>query len=271
MIKLLIPTTLLAIAGGIAAASALAGGPVEEFEEFVPIVEINATDGDIGFHVLIDGEGWKRMEMFDPDGHRILNAKAKGDLKKQGITEFFMESAEPPCFFDGDDPEADEDEVFTDADFVERFKAGTYTAKGRTIDGVKLFSEAELTHNLPAAPKIDDKTGVIFSGGELTITWALGDDLGECEFTDGIIPDPGGVAVVRWEVVVEPDEDELPEGVVFGVLSVQFPAGTLSLKIPAEYLDAYAALGVSKFKVEVGAREASGNQTFTELEFSIED
>ena len=31
--------------------SALANG-YEEFDEFVPIIEINATDGDIGYHVL---------------------------------------------------------------------------------------------------------------------------------------------------------------------------------------------------------------------------
>ena len=37
----------------------LLAGNHEPFDEFVPIVEINATDGDVGFHVLLDGEGWR--------------------------------------------------------------------------------------------------------------------------------------------------------------------------------------------------------------------
>ena len=263
MTMLPVQLTLFAIAGAIAVSSVFARGSVEEFDEFVPIVEINATDGDVGFHVLIDGEGWKRMEMFNPDGKRILNGKAKGELKKQGITEFFMESSEPPCFFDEDDPDADEDEVVTVAEFVKRFEAGTYTAKGRTIHGVKLVGEGELTHDLPAAPE----TGVSFDDGEVTISWGPGKDLGKCAVPEGM--HPKDVVVVRWEVVVEPNEDELPDGVVFGVLSVQFPADVSSLVIPVEYLDAYAELEVEKFKVEVGAREESGNQTFTEFEFSL--
>lgn len=176
-----------------------------------------------------------------------------------------LESSEPPCFFDEEDPEADEDEVVTVADFVERFEAGTYTATGRTIDGVKLIAEGELTHNLPAAPE----TEVEIDNGVVTISWETGGDLGECD-VPASIPNPAEVEVVRWEVVVEPNEDELPEDVVFGVLSVQFPANTASLIIPAEYLDAYLEAGVSEFKAEVGAREESGNQTFTEFEFTIE-
>lgn len=259
--------TMAFAASGLAFVTTATAG-TEEFDEFVPIVEINATDGDVGFHVLIDGDGWKRMNLYDPDGDRILKAKARDDLRKQGITEFFIESAEPACFFDEDDEEADPDEVQTVAEFVERFKAGTYVATGRTIDGDKLRSEAELTHDLPAAPEVEvDVDGA----GVVTISWKRGDDLGECDVPDSI-PDPAGVEVVRWEVVVEPDEDELPAGVVFGIFTVQllpvlpYP---MSLVVPAEYIDAYLDVGVKDFKVEVGAREVSGNQTFTEIEFEL--
>ena len=88
------------------------------------------------------------------------------------------------------------------------------------------------------------------------------------------------VQVVRWEIVVEPNEDELPGGelpedLAFGVFTVQLPAGDdwmseMSVVVPPEYVEAYLGEEVNKFKYEVGAKEESGNQTFTEEEFEIE-
>ena len=54
---------------------ATAWSHAEEFDEFDPIIEINSTDGDIGFHVLLDGEGWHLGKMFDADGDRMLRTK----------------------------------------------------------------------------------------------------------------------------------------------------------------------------------------------------
>jgi hypothetical protein len=56
----------------------------------------------------------------------------------------------------------------------------------------------------------------------------------------------------------------------FGKLTVQLPAGVMSLVVPAEFMGPYLDAGVEDFKGEVGAREASGNQTFTEIEFSVD-
>ncbi len=86
---------------------------------------------------------------------------------------------------------------------------------------------------------------------------------------------------MRWEVVLEPNEDELdggelPEGLAFAVFSIQLPADSddwtseMSVVVPQEYVDAYLDEGVNQFKYEVGAKEESGNQTFTEEEFEIE-
>ena len=86
---------------------ALTAGGYAEFDEFVPIVEINATDGDIGFHVLLDGEGWRVARIYDSDWDRMLRVRGTDDLEEQGVTELFIESAEPLCW---DDPEADDDE-----------------------------------------------------------------------------------------------------------------------------------------------------------------
>ena len=231
-----------------------------EFSELKVIVETNATDGDIGFHVLLDADAWHLVRIFDPTGRQIFQEKAKGSLSEQGLTENFFESAEPLC--SPDLVEEEDDEVVTLAEFQERFAAGFYVFTGRNNEREMLAGLAELTYNLPAAPDID-----AFDGAEdvdptaAEITWAAGDDLGECPF-DGLIPDPASVPVIGWEVVVEPAED----GVVNPkrVFSVQLPANQMSVTVPEEFLNTYIAQGVTAFKFEVGAIEASGNQTFSE-------
>ena len=58
-------------------------------------IEINDTDGDAGVQVFLDGEGWDSMEVFAPDQTRILAVHTSGSIGLQGITELFLESAEP--------------------------------------------------------------------------------------------------------------------------------------------------------------------------------
>lgn len=265
---------LLASAGG---AAAVAAQPIE-FDEFVPIVEINATDGDVGFHVLLDGEAWRWARIWDADGKIIFRARDFNSLREQGLTEIFMESAEPPCW--DEEGEADEDEILTVDDFVERFPAGEYIARGRTVeDNERLLSEAELTHHLPAAPLTEavvewDEED---SEWDVSIAWDTGVDLGTCDYSPDSLPvPPADVEVVRWEVVVEPDEDaieeaggELPEGLPFSVFSVQVPGHIYSVEVPDEFMQPYLDAGVMYFKYEVGAREESGNQTFTEEVFTV--
>lgn len=249
------------------------GWAQDEFDEVFAIIEINATDGDAGFHVLFDGEGWQWVTVRDPNGRLLLQEKATGPLREQGVTENFFESAEPPCFFDEEDPEADPDEVVTLGEFLERFEEGDYQFAGKKIDRGFLTGEANFTHNIPAAPDISATDEGVLNPNDAVIEWEGGDDLGECDdpalVADGIIPDPGTVEVVRWEVVVEPDVDPLPEGVQENVFSVQVPGDQTSVTVSPEYLNAYSAVGVTEFKFEVGAKEASGNQTFSEGSFAL--
>lgn len=255
----------------------------EEFDEFVPIVEINASDGDVGFHVLVDGEGWEWVRIWDPDNNPIFRARAFGALRDQGGTEIFMESAEPPCWHDMEDEDYDPEEVVTVAQFLARFVEGEYIARGRTLSDEMLQAEGELTHNLPAAPETEVEVVLDEDEGfeeeddgeyEVTISWEPGEDLGECEYEDADIPDPAEVEVVRWEIVVEPNEDELPdgelpEGVPKSKFMVQLPGDASSVEVPEEFIQFYLDEGVHHFKYEVGAREESGNQTFTEEEFTV--
>jgi hypothetical protein len=72
------------------------------------------------------------------------------------------------------------------------------------------------------------------------------------------------VNIVGWEVVVEPADEEAIDP--FRVFSVQLPPELTSVTVSPEYLNSFPA--GTEFKFEVGAIEASGNQTFSEGGFS---
>jgi hypothetical protein len=268
MIRMRLMSTIFSAAAG--AALILGPGttvvtatePCGDFGECKVLIEINSTDGDIGFHFLMDGDDLKAGSLVDPNGVKVFAEKAMGPLKKQKLTETFAESAEPLCW---PDPAADpEDEIVTLEKFLERWEAGTYTVKGKG-DG-KSKGETELTHALPAAP-----SNVAFNGS--VISWAAGTDLGRCASTaeldnlvaNGVLPvHPKDVNVAAWEVVFEPDvADGNPTGNL--VLSVRV-AGNIAPKavtVPADYLASLP--GDTRVKIEVGAIGVDDNATFTEV------
>ncbi|MDX1541069.1 MAG: hypothetical protein R3349_06660, partial [Geminicoccaceae bacterium] len=96
--------------------------------------ELNDTDGDLGFHALIDGEEWRSLEIEAPNGRELLELNLKSRLRQQGLTELFFESAEPT--FDELSPE----------EFFARFPEGEYEIEGTTLEGDELESETEVTH-----------------------------------------------------------------------------------------------------------------------------
>ena len=104
----------------------------EELDEAEIFIEINDTDGDAGIQIFLDAEGWKRMKVFGPDGRRVLRVAATRGVGMQGITELFLESAEPS--FDEQSLE----------EFMALFPEGTYTFSGKTTEGEPCFA----THNL---------------------------------------------------------------------------------------------------------------------------
>jgi Fibronectin type III domain len=70
-------------------------------------------------------------------------------------------------------------------------------------------------------------------------------------------PEPSGINIVGYRAIVE-REDPLR------VFSVDLPASVTSVTVPQEYLQPG-----TKYKLEVQAIEASGNQTLTEVDFSV--
>jgi hypothetical protein len=253
---------LLVLGPGMAVVTATE--PCGDFGECKVLIEINATDGDIGFHFLMDGDDLVAAQLVDPNGAKVFEDQAKGPLRKQRLTEIFAESAEPLCWAD---PAADPDEeIVSLEEFLERWAAGSYVFSGKGRNGEKLTGETQLTHALPAAP-----SNVAFDGS--VISWSAGNDLGKCAtfgqlealVNADVLPEhPANVPIAAWEVVLEPD---VAAGNPIGKLKFTIRvAGNIAPKavtVPAQYLVALPAN--TPVKIEVGAIGVDDNATFTEV------
>jgi hypothetical protein len=257
--KFLLGTAAMALIFGGGAPLATADEPCGELDACRVFIEINASAGDIGFHVLFDAEGWNEARIIGPDGKRIFKEQASGRLRRQKLTENFFESAEPVCEAAlAQDPD---DEVVTLPEFLERFPAGLYDFRIKLEKGAQLAGATTLTHNIPAAPAEVD-----FDGSR--ISWRYGNDLGACTtFPPGFVL-AGEGDIIGYEVVLEPEDAAFSKfKFTIQVPSRVPPPAAYSVTVPAEYL---ASLPVNTpLKVEVGAIErrpngSFGNQTFTE-------
>lgn len=265
------PVALSALALAVAAPVSFATGDNDKetpFDEAELFFELNNTDGDLGIHALIDGEGWKKLEIEDLHERGMLKVYVQGRLRRQGLTEFFFESAEPT--FDELSPEK----------FFDRFPSGTYEIEGITLEGEELESEVELTHVMPAPPQPtvngkslaeqcdaeEESYDATVVSAPVTIAWPAvtmshPDKDGGGAGKQPTVP----VTIHNYEVVVEADLEV--DGKEFtSVFSVILPPDVTSMTIPAEVL----ALG-KEFKYEILAREESYNQTAVESCFVVED
>ena len=228
------------------------------FDEAQIFFELNNTDGDLGIHAKIDGEGWKRLRIEDTRERKMLDIKVRGRLRKQGLTELFFESAEPT--FDELAPE----------DFFKRFPAGEYEIEGITLEGEELESEMMLTHVMPAPPVVsingmpaaedcDSDLPVVDPSLPVLIEWLPV----EMSHPDLGVDPVEEVTIVNYEVVVEIDETHW-------VTSAILPPDATSFVVPQEILDIGVEEGDGEIKFEVLVREASYNQTATESCFVLE-
>lgn len=258
------------LAGALAfSAAVLAEDDDEEeipFDEAEVFFELNHTDGDLGIHALIDGDPWKRLTIEDQKENKILNIYLRDRLRKQGLTEIFFESAEPP--FESDE---DPSEALSPEEFFMRFPPGTYEIEGRTLDGEERESQAEVTHAMPAPPEpevngielsedCDEDVPVVGApGSAVVISWPpvtkTHPDLGDPQDAEGVI------TIHNYQVVVEAEIEPVP-----AVFSVTVPPDVMSMTVPPELL----AL-TDEFKYEVLAREESWNQTAVESCFQLAD
>ena len=155
-------------------------------------------------------------------------------LEGYGLTELFSESSEPPFT-----------EFPLDA-FKNLFPEGEYVFEGETIDGVRLRSTYTLTHNFPAGPEILaplEESTVPHDG--LVVEWSP-------------VTEPAGIEIVRYQVLVINEDNSILQ------FSAFVPADVTSITIPSEFLTV-----AGEYKVEVLAIEVSGNQTLSEIAFTI--
>lgn len=196
-------------------------------------IEVNATDGDSGIHVLLDAEGWKFVRIYDPKWKLIFEVEAGGSIRKTGLTELFFESAEPGF-----------DELPLE-DFLKRFPEGEYRFYGKTLTGRMLFSRATLTHALPDGPVLlTPEEDSVQDPANTVVEWEP-------------VANPPGSTIVRYEVIVA-DESDTPKRTFSAVV----PASVTKMTIPAAFM-----LPGGEYKFEVLAIEAGGNQTLTEGTF----
>jgi hypothetical protein len=197
------------------------------------IVEVNATEGDAGIQLFLDHEPWDSMKLSSPDGRTMLDIDTKGRLKGYGLTELFSESSEPP--FD----------EFPLHKFKRLFPEGTYKLDGTDIEGRRLVGRAKLSHDIPDGPHITSPAdGDEVPMEDLTVTWDP-------------VPEPDGIKIVGYRVIVE-REDPLR------VYQVELKGNATSVRVPSEFFQA----GI-EYLLEIQAIEKSGNQTFTELMFTV--
>lgn len=223
-----------------------------EFSEAELFLELNDTDGDLGIHASIDGGAYKNLEIEDPRGRKILRVKASGRLARQGLTQLFLESAEPS--FDELDP----------TEFFLRFPEGEYEIEAKSLDGEELESEVILSHvlaapvgnitinDIPAAENCDDP--LLPSVSEpIIIDW---DAVTTSHPTLG---KSGPVNIVRYQFFVEQGDVKF---------AVDLPPTQTQFQVPSEII----ALGDTDepFKFEIIARTSTGNNTAIENCFEVE-
>jgi hypothetical protein len=208
------------------------------FSQTKIIIEVNATDGDAGIQVFLDGTGWKSLQVFDPNGLKVLDisADANGSIGMQGLTELFFESAEPS--FD----EQTLEQLFA------RFPEGNYTFVGITVNDAKLTGKATLKHNIPDGPVIVSPAEggpALNPNAPVVIDW----DPVTNSFPGTALP----VNVVAYQVIVERVKPQ-----PLRVFSVDLTATVTQVTVPLEFLQ-----GNAEYAFEVLAIEASGNQTIS--------
>ena len=206
------------------------------------IIEFNSTAQDVGVQVLLDGEPWKWLKGFKPDGTKILDISTRSSLRTQGLTELFFESSEPSL------------SVTPLSVFFARFPAGTYEFEGETVEGECIEGETEFTHVIPAGPVITspeqgDETPVV-DPDQLEIEW---------EPVTTTIDGSTNLDIVGYQVIVEQVEPRR-------IFSIDLPAKTTSVEIPPGFITQANTL----HKFEILAIEVGGNQTITEGEFITE-
>lgn len=216
------------------AKSAESAGEEIELDDAKAFIEWNSTDTDFGIQLFWDGEPWSSMTVKNESEKVVLDVEVQRNLKAQGLTEGFFESAEPPA------------SELSMAEFLARFPDGEYTFRGKTLEGAKLVGEADFTHTLPAPPtNLSPATGAVVDHQGFTASFnAVTQDV-----------DGNPLTIAYYELVVEKENDEP----ILQVFTVILRPTQTSVLVPEGFLEPS-----TEYKLEVIAVEEGGNRTITE-------
>lgn len=241
----------LLAAGLVGIATPVAAFEVFEFDTARVLAELNETDGDLGFQVVIDGEPWKSLDIKNPRGKVIFSIRERSALRRLGLTEFSFESNEPT--FDDQSPEA----------FFAAFAEGIYKIGAVTIDGDRLRADSFLSHALPAPVGNVTVSGTAFDEDceagppvEVAVPARIEfDPVTTSHPTIGRQAAP--LEVEFYEVVIEGDEVGL-------IASYILSPDETGITIPAELTDT----GEDLVKYQILVQATNGNRTSIESCFA---
>lgn len=196
------------------------------------LFELNATAKDAGVQALVDGEGWRSMRLYDPNGKELLRVRADGPVGQVGVTELFFESAEPSL------SELPLDELLT------MYPEGDYTLLGKSVEGDTLVGVAPLTHDIPGPPKlVGPKNGATVDRAHAVVTWKPPTK-------------PSGSTVDHYQIIVETVDDPLR------IFAADVGRQVSSVAVPPTFLQRG-----TEYKLEVQVIEENLNQTIIESTF----
>jgi hypothetical protein len=234
----------------IAALALAAAAPVWglELTETELYFELNDSAGDLGIHSSIDGGPYVRLEIDDPRDRKILWMGAQGRLARQGMTQFFLESAEPRF------------SELSPAAFFRRFPEGDYEIEATDRDGQEFEATVALSHVMAARPGHIEAAGVPAVNCDAPVLPVIAApiliDWDPVSHSHPTVGKPGPVEIDRYQLFVE------VEGVKFGI---DLTPEMTEFGIPAEVL----AVG-GHLKFEIIARTSTGNNTAVESCFLLE-
>ena len=243
---------------------------VVELDECEVFIEYNSTDGDFGAHFFWDGEPWKWMTVWNEHLWPVLKVGTGDNVRAQGLTEGFFESAEPTL------------EELPFLDFLERFPPDDYRFRGRTLDWKRLVCETEFTHVIACPPAAElDFDPVARS---LSLEW---DEVDTVVNTDEDIPLPPALptcveplededsefeivsyeAVFEVTIMVDGEDEEFKETAILPAWATSFTASREFTQLAVRAANAGVLV---ELKGEVIAKEDSGNQSITEVDYEPE-
>lgn len=243
------------IAGAMPAMAAGGARAQEEFEVSQIFFETNATAGDVGIHMFVDGEDWDELSVIDPTGKTITKIKANGGAGVLGLTELFIESSEPEL------------SELSFAEHVELFPPGEYAFEGKTIDHTFKTGDDELTTDIPCPVTISNPSeGEELDIDDVTVEWSHNAGTYDPD-TDTCAGDD--VDLIGFHVTVVFEYEDGDEEIARDYEADVGP-GVTELPVPEGFLQE----GVDNdadFKIEVLSIEESGNRTINERAFEVSD